>query len=58
MSGRIDYINGVPKNKNAVIEYRKVRHLYDTSVEPSSINLRRPYTRQLHDSANLISVPQ
>jgi len=58
MSGKIDYINGVPKNKNAVIEYRKVRHLYDTSVEPSSMNLRRPYTRQLHDSANLISIPQ
>tara|TARA_R100001509_G_C4845815_1_gene208276 strand:- start:21 stop:1025 length:1005 start_codon:yes stop_codon:yes gene_type:complete len=58
MSGQIDYIKGVPKNKSAIVEYRKVRHLYDTSVEPSSINLRRPYTRQLHDSGTVVSVPQ
>ncbi len=58
MSGQIDYINGVPKDKSAIVEYRKTRYLYDTSVEPSSIDLRRPYTRQLHDSATVISIPQ
>ena len=58
MAGVIDYINGVPKDKSGIVEYRKVRHLYDTTVEPSSINLRRPYTRQLHDSATVVSVPQ
>ena len=58
MSGQIDFINGVPKNKSGIVEYRKTRHLYDTAAEPSSIHLRRPYTRQLHDSATAISIPQ
>ena len=58
MSGQIDYINGVPINKNGVIEYKKVRHLYDSGVESSIMALRKPYTRQLHDSATAISIPQ
>ena len=60
MRGEIDWIRGTPKNHSnaGLIEYRKTRHLYDTSVEPSSMDLRRPYTRQLHDSASAISIPQ
>ena len=58
MSGQIDYINGVPINKSGVIEYKKVRHLYDSGVESSIMALRKPYTRQLHDSATAISIPQ
>tara|TARA_B100000575_G_scaffold276905_1_gene262727 strand:- start:694 stop:1770 length:1077 start_codon:yes stop_codon:yes gene_type:complete len=58
MAGIIDFINGVPRDKSGIIEYKKVRHLYDRSVEPSSMTLRVPYTRQLHDSATLISIPQ
>ena len=58
MQGRVDWINGTPKNVEPVQEYRKTRYLYDTSIGPSSIDLRRPYTRQLHDTATVISVPQ
>jgi len=60
MRGKIDWIHGTPKNHSGVgvVEYRKTRHLYDTTVEPSSVILRRPYTRQLHDSATVISIPQ
>jgi len=58
MSGQIDYINGVPINKSGVIEYKKVRHLYDSGGESSIMALRKPYTRQLHDSATAISIPQ
>tara|TARA_R100001163_G_C5065080_1_gene202890 strand:+ start:2456 stop:3538 length:1083 start_codon:yes stop_codon:yes gene_type:complete len=60
MAGYIDFINGVPKNHPTVgvIQYRKTRFLYDTPNRPSSVKLIRPYTRQLHDSANVISVPQ
>tara|TARA_R110002020_G_scaffold62369_2_gene167024 strand:+ start:698 stop:1783 length:1086 start_codon:yes stop_codon:yes gene_type:complete len=60
MAGYIDFINGIPKNHPTagVIEYRKTRFLYDTPNRPSSIKLIRPYTRQLHDTANIISVPQ
>ena len=58
MSGQIDYINGVPINKSGVIEYKKVRHLYDSGLESSIMALRKPYTRQLHDSATAISIPQ
>ena len=60
MNGKIDYIHGTPKNHSTVglVEYTKTRFLYDTTTKPSSIKLRRPYTRQLHDSATVISIPQ
>ena len=58
MRGYIDYINGVPINKNAIV------YNYTTTVERvtpdkvDNVELRRPYTRQLHESASVISVPQ
>jgi len=60
MSDRVEWVRGTPKNHSGVglIEYTKTRYLYDTSVEPSTMKLRRPYTRQLHDSANVLSIPQ
>jgi hypothetical protein len=60
MSDRVEWVRGTPKNHSGVglIEYTKTRYLYDTSVEPSAMKLRRPYTRQLHDSANVLSIPQ
>ena len=57
MHGRIDYINGVATGRSGIIKYTKTNHLQSTS-KPSSMVLRRPYTRQLHDSATVISVPQ
>jgi hypothetical protein len=60
MKGYIDWFHGTPKNHPTagVIEYTKTRFLYDTSVKRSVMKLVRPYTRQLHDSATVISVPQ
>tara|TARA_Y100000361_G_C11138388_1_gene333510 strand:+ start:462 stop:1550 length:1089 start_codon:yes stop_codon:yes gene_type:complete len=58
MAGDIDYIVGVPTASEAVIEYTKTRHLYDTVDNSFTMKLRRPYTRQLHDTATVISVPQ
>ena len=58
MRGYIDYITGVPTNKNAIV------YNYTTTVERvtpdkvDNVELRRPYTRQLHESASVISVPQ
>ena len=53
-----DYIHGTPINTSGVVEYTKTRHLYDTTTNPSKMLLRRPKSRQLHDSANVISIPQ
>jgi len=53
MHGYIDYIRGVPTSSNAVVEYTSTRNLYDTALV-----LRRPYTRQLHNTATVITVPQ
>ena len=55
MRGYIDYIRGVPTSSNAINEYVSINHLQTPS---SSIKLRRPYTRQLHNTANVISLPQ
>lgn len=54
----VDYINAVPTSSEAVISYTETRHLYDLPDKPSKIILRRPFTRQLHDTANVISIPQ
>ena len=53
MRGYIDYIRGVPTSSNGVINYTSNKVLDDTKLE-----LKRPYTRQLKDTATLISVPQ
>ena len=53
MRGYIDYIRGVPTSSNGVINYTSNKVLNDTKLE-----LKRPYTRQLKDTATLISVPQ
>ena len=60
MNGKIDWVYGTPKNHSTtgLVEYTKTRFLYDTTTKPSSMKLRRPYTRQLHDSATVISIPQ
>jgi|TARA_R110002074_G_scaffold3423_1_gene18149 hypothetical protein len=58
MHGRIDWINGTPKGVNPVITYTQTRNLYDTVANKSQMSLRRPYTRQLHQSASVISIPQ
>ena len=53
MRGYIDYIRGVPTSSNAVIEYESTNHLENTTI-----TLKRPYTRQLHNTATVISIPQ
>ena len=53
MRGYIDYIRGVPTSSDAVIEYESTNHLENTTL-----TLKRPYTRQLHDTATVISIPQ
>jgi len=53
MRGYIDYIRGVPTSSNGVVNYTSNKVLNDTKLE-----LKRPYTRQLKDTATLISVPQ
>jgi hypothetical protein len=55
MRGYIDYIRGVPTSSNAINEYISINHLQTPS---SSVKLRRPYTRQLHSTATVISLPQ
>jgi len=54
----VDYIAGVPTSSEAIISYTETRNLYDTVDQPSQLILRRPHTRQLRDTANIISVPQ
>ena len=53
MRGYIDYIRGVPTSSNGVVNYTSNKVLDDTKLE-----LKRPFTRQLKDTATLISVPQ
>ena len=53
MRGYIDYIRGVPTSSTGVFEYTSTNFLKDTKLE-----LKKPYTRQLKDTATLISVPQ
>jgi hypothetical protein len=54
----ISYIRGVPTSSNAIFDYTETRHLYHTSDNSYQRVFRRPYTRQLHDTAVVISVPQ
>ena len=60
MSGRIDYIRGVPSSSDAVLEYTHTEPLSKlvNSNSRRTYKLRRPYTRQLHDNATVISLPQ
>ena len=58
IKGYVDYIRGVPTSSNAIIDYVEARNLYDTADTPSKMPLRRPYTRQLHNTATVITVPQ
>jgi hypothetical protein len=58
MRQKIDWIAGTPKDSDGIIEYTENRVLYDTQRYPSKQILRRPYSRQLHDSGTVISVPQ
>ena len=51
--GYVDLIRGVPTSSNGVVTYPVERPLTNTVRE-----LKRPFTRQLHDTATLISVPQ
>ncbi len=53
-----DYIHGTPINTDGFVEYTKTSHLYDTNADTSKMVLRRPKSRQLHNSANVISIPQ
>ena len=53
MRGYIDYIRGVPTSSNGVVNYTSNKVLDNTKLE-----LKRPYTRQLKDTATLITVPQ
>ena len=53
MRGYIDYLNGVPTSSNGVVEYTSTDELDNTTLP-----LRRPYTRQLHNSGTVIAVPQ
>ena len=53
MRGYIDYIRGVPTSSNGVVNYTSNKVLDDTTLK-----LKRPFTRQLKDTATLISVPQ
>jgi hypothetical protein len=60
MRGNIDYIRGVPTASDAVLSYIYTEPLstLDDSTRRRTYNLRRPYTRQLHDTGTVISVPQ
>ena len=60
MRGNIDYIRGVPTASDAVLSYTYTEPLstLDNSTRRRTYKLRRPYTRQLHDTATVISVPQ
>jgi len=53
MKGYIDYINGVPSAADAIVNYTS-----EDVLENTKLSLRRPYTRQLHDTATLINIPQ
>ena len=60
MRGYIDFIRGVPTSSDAVSEYTYTRPLsYNSETgNRNTYKLRRPHTRQLHDTANVISIPQ
>ncbi len=51
--GYIDYIRGVPTSSNGIISYNS-----ETQLRNTKLPLRTPYTRQLHESGTVISIPQ
>jgi len=55
MRGYIDYIRGVPTSSIGILNYIASVPLTNPVQQ---YNLRRPFTRQLHDTATVISVPQ
>jgi len=57
MDGYKDYIRGVPTSSEAILDYTFTRFLTNNS-EPQTFKYRRPYTRQLREAANVISIPQ
>ena len=57
MNGYIDLIRGVPTSSEAILDYTFTRFL-TTNSEPQTFKYRRPYTRQLRDTANVLSIPQ
>jgi hypothetical protein len=57
MNGYIDLIRGVPTSSEAIIDYTFTRFL-TTGSQPQTFKYRRPYTRQLRDTANVLSIPQ
>ena len=56
MKGFIDLIRGVPTSSDAVLEYTYSRPVIRSEVNGSveKFKLRRPYTRQLRDTACLL----
>ena len=60
MRGYIDLIRGVPTSSVGVQDYTYSRPLVRSEVNGSveKFKLTRPHTRQLHDTANVISIPQ
>ena len=57
MTGKIDWVRGVPTGAAAVINYQYTNSRA-FSHPTYSLNLRKPHTRQLKDNATVISVPQ
>ena len=53
MLGYIDLYRGVPATENAIQSYTSTNQLENTTLQ-----LRRPYTRQLGATATVISLPQ
>ena len=60
MRGYLDLFRGVPTSSDAISEYTYTRPLtYNSETgNRNTYKLRRPYTRQLHNTANVISIPQ
>ena len=60
MRGYIDLIRGVPTNSVGIQDYTYSRPVVRSEVNGSveKFKLTRPFTRQLHDTANVISIPQ
>ena len=51
--GYVDYIRGVPTSSNAIISYNS-----ETQLRNTKLPLRTAYTRQLHETGTVISIPQ
>jgi hypothetical protein len=56
MNGFIDLIRGVPTSSDAILSYT---YTHPSETNPSmKYNLRIPFTRQLHNTATVIGLPQ